>query len=200
MKELIVIAHKKEAQCFIKNLRLKKEAHLPQFIYSNEKTVLLVCGQGIKNAKERLSLFLSLNNDKISKIFNLGIAGRLNSSINLDEVYPIKCVGLYNDGVHMINYSLDRSSKSKKCITSIAPISNLNLAQTLSSAADIVEMELWAIVEVAMRFSIPVNAYKLISDDARFPVFLEEIKNKAPQFSGQLFEYYKTNLPIRVRT
>ena len=87
--ELIIVAHKREGQSFINNLKLEKEEQFPSFTYSNKETVLLICGQGIQNAQNRLSLFLKLNERNICRVVNFGIAGRLDDSLKLNKVYPI---------------------------------------------------------------------------------------------------------------
>jgi nucleoside phosphorylase len=192
--EIIVVAHKKEAHSFIEQLQLRTNEKYPSFIYSNEKTILLVCGQGIENVKIKLSHFFNIFTGNISRIINCGIAGRLNDSINLFEVYTIKAAFLYTDKISNKQYSLENSNGSRNCITALKPVSDQNSANDLSTVAEVVDMELWAIADITSSYKLPLSAFKLISDDARYPVSLNEIKSKAQQFSEQLFEYYTVSI------
>lgn len=188
--ELIVVAYKKEAQSIIRNLHLEKTEQISPFLYSNKNTSVLICGKGVQNVKKTLSSFLKIQGENISRIINTGIAGKLNDSVKLFEVYPIKKVGLYTDVVSTECKNLEISEGAKSCITSLKPVSNYRIAQTLSPFADIVDMELWSITELANKHNIPVWAYKLISDDARYPVAFDGIKSKMALFSEKLFDYY----------
>jgi len=193
--ELIVTAHKKEAQSFIHNLKLTKQDNSTSRIYSNKKSMLLICGQGIQNVDKNMDIFFKNNTESISRIINIGIAGRLNDSINILDIYPINKVILFTDAISKKEHFLKKNNAAKKCVSVLDPVSNINVAQMFSSYADIVDMELWALANAALKYGIPLFSFKLISDDAWAPISVSEIKRKALLFSDRLFEYYTDNLP-----
>ena len=74
--KLIHIAHRGEAQEFLKVLDLKADTKISG-IYSNSEFALVISGEGIPETISKLSYTISKFN--IDEILNFGIAGTLNN-------------------------------------------------------------------------------------------------------------------------
>ena len=73
-----------EAQSFIEYYKLKKTNSTPK-IYENEKMV--ICISGVKEKNTRSCLDYVYSNFKISKAFNIGVAGCNNKNIKIGNLY-----------------------------------------------------------------------------------------------------------------
>ncbi len=193
MEELIVFAHKNEAQAFIQELCLKKDDSMSSLFFSNNKVGVLIIGQGLFEANYKLEVFFKHCTYSIKKIYNFGIAGRLNKTLKIDEVYPVKRVNLFKDNGCIVGYPFGDVPNAKRCVSSQVPISTRNIDDTIISCGDIVDMELWAVAQFASKKNIEVCAYKLISDDPTQPLDINKIKSKSSWYSKKLFTYYKND-------
>ncbi|NOG43896.1 MAG: hypothetical protein HND50_01590 [Calditrichaeota bacterium] len=143
--------------------------------------------------RKNLFNYLQENSEKIKKVINFGISGKLNKDLKLDAIYSIESVSFYDEVIMETSLKLENQTNAKRCVTSIIPVSNFDLAESLSKIADMVDMELFEIVKISNSFNIPVLSFKLISDDAHSPVSANEIINKSNQFSDMLYARFKND-------
>jgi len=182
---LLVFAHPLEAVAFIDKLNLKKENISLSNVYSRSDYILIVTGEGISNVISKLTNIITIYGDSIFQILNFGVAGRLDSKLELNKCYEINSVKMSDK-----KYLLDESEKGIRCITSHQSVSGKTEAENLLENGQVVDMELWAIVDVALAFNKPVRSVKLLSDDVWEEVSIEEIKKNAKFYSEQLFDYF----------
>lgn len=185
--KLIQIAHRGEAQEFIKYLKLKPN-HLMDGLYSNNETALIITGEGLYEVFSKLPFLISALKPDI--LINLGIAGALESSLNIGEIYKIR-TSYCHDGLEVKFKSFTSVDDSKiDCITTEKRVLNNEHAKKVSPFAQIVDRELWAMARVARTYSIPYHSYKLISDIAGNETDCFDIKDKAQEYSEKLVEFY----------
>jgi nucleoside phosphorylase len=183
--DLLVFAYLKEATSFIDGLDLKKENISLNNVFSKKDILLLITDEGVSNVITQLTSILDANKKSITRVLNFGVAGRLDSKLSINECYEVNVVTMGEK-----SYNLETVSPGISCITSHYMVSNPNEAGELSRLAQIVDMELWAIADVALAFNVPVRAVKCISDDAWKQTPPEEIKKNAKFYSEQLFDYF----------
>jgi len=185
---LFVFAHPMEAETFISKLDLKKENISLNSVYSNSEYLLLVTGEGSSNVISKLTNLITIYSNSIFQILNFGIAGRLDPRLKINECYEINSVSM---GAK--EYTLDESESGINCITTNVPVSGESEAQQLIDNGQAVDMELWSVADVAASFRIPVRSVKLISDDARETISLNEIMKNVKFYSERLFNYFSTH-------
>jgi len=186
---LLVFAHSMEATVFINKLKLKKENISLNNVYSGSEFILLVTGQGISNVISKLTNIITIYGKSILQIKNFGIAGRLDSRLKINKCYEISSV-IMNDR----KYMLGEAANGISCVTSNEAISNEAVAEKLLQTAQAVDMELWAVADVAASFKIPAGAVKLLSDDARQTIPLNEVIKNVKFYSDKLFDYFSRNI------
>jgi nucleoside phosphorylase len=182
---LFVFAHLKEADVFIDKLNFKKENLSLNHVYSNENDLLIITGEGTSNVISKLTHVLSIKKKSISRVLNFGIAGRLDPQLKLNKCYKINSVIM--DGRI---FELDEKEDGVSCITSHHSISNESDAKKLMQIGQIVDMELWSVVDVARAFNLPIQSVKLLSDDAGQTVSLNDVLKNVKFYSERLFDYF----------
>ncbi len=184
--KLIHLAHRGEAQEFTKNLDLVAHSEI-NGLYLGEKIAVLISDEGIYNTLSKISL--CLGKFKFDKILNFGIAGALDSKLEIDEIYQIRTSYSFGDKPEFKSFT-SKTNSIIDCISTHERVLNLEFANKLSSFAKIVDRELWAVGFAAKQANIPFESYKLISDYAgKTDCF--DIKNKALSFSEKLFSFYQ---------
>lgn len=187
--KLIHIAHRGEAQEFLKVLKLKANQNISG-IYSNDKIVLVISGEGIPETISKISYAISKYN--ILEILNFGIAGTLDKSIDVNSIVQIRTVYKFEDGRPKFK-SFTTCSTGKKyidCITTNQRVLDDKFADTLSNFAHTVDRELWGVGFCAKTFNLPFRSYKLISDMAGSSTECFDLKERALEFSSKLCEHY----------
>lgn len=184
---LLIFAHRGEAQEFIKNLALKSAG---KDLYLNEDFVLLITGEGIYEAFTKLGPVLG--EYPIKKAFNLGIAGALEDTISLDDFHEIKTVYCHTGRPLFQSFTLDHQKDALDLITSDERVLSNTHAMKLSNFAPLVDRELWAIAKLCNEKSIPLRSFKLISDMAGGATDCFDLKQKAMEFSTKLLEFWLT--------
>lgn len=185
---LFVFAHLLEAEAFIKKLDLEKVNISLNNVYSNSDYMLIVTGEGVSNVISKLTNILSIYGNSIFQILNFGIAGRLDADLQINSCYEINSVVMADK-----KYVLDEAEKGISCVTSHHVISSESEAVKLLDLGQVVDMELWSVADVAVSFKIPLRAVKLISDDARRTISLNEIMKNVKFYSERLFEYFTSH-------
>lgn len=182
---LFVFAHLKEAQTFIDKLDLEKENISLHTIFSKKDDILILSGEGVSNTISTLTSIISSYKESISRILNFGIAGRLDPQLRLNKCYSINSVIMNKK-----SYELDSDGEGISCVTSHHQISNESDARRILKLGQVVDMELWAVADVAASFGISVQSVKLISDDASQAIPLNEVLKNVKFYSERLFDYF----------
>ncbi len=189
---LIVFAHKAEAQNFLKEKTISQYSKKLPNLYHCDKYYVLFLGKGIGHVTRDLASATLELSGKIKQIINMGVAGSLSQELELNKIYPIKtCILAPNDLKRRETFDLQtQSDKLFTCITTQRMVDTPAYAKYLHNYADLVDMELWAISAVCHQLNMPLSAYKLISDYADNPTITKSVKQKAPFYSSLLKEYY----------
>ena len=135
---------------------------------------ILLCGEGVRNIERKLPEALS----SITEIINFGVAGALNRKLCIGKVYSVGSVKAKNQDV--LNFS-----KGLQVLTVDTPLLTVN-----DEKEDLVDMELYAIVRIAINHNIPVKSFKLVSDFVGEPLDLSKIKRQSLTWSQKLFDHY----------
>lgn len=180
--DLLVFAHRGEAQSFIKHHKFQDEN-----LYRGVTYCVLITGEGIWEAT-KLGRYLS----DIDRVINLGIAGALTRDLKLEEIYPIRTHYLYEYEKPQFKSFSNELDGQLDCITCLDRILDDKLANTLSNFAQIVDREAWMLAKISQDAGIPFESYKLISDYAGRETACFDIKEKAKEYSDTLFDYYQS--------
>lgn len=186
--QLIVIAHRGEAQEFIKNLYLKADESLSG-LYTSDQLALLISGEGIFDVFTKLPFIFAKHN--IKNVLNYGIAGALDKKLEIGQIISIRTVYGFNETKPKF-HSFTSNSKNANydCITTDERVLSDEFAKKINPFAPIVDRELWAIAKCCSQYKIPFDSFKLISDYAGTQTACFDIKEKALEYSEALFEEY----------
>lgn len=185
--DVLTFAHFAEAESFINGLNLSLEVNVSN-IYTSDERWLLITGQGMDNVRGSLNKLLSRHLDNVNRLFNFGIVGKLDQELSFDEVYPIKSVSIPDGKSFTIN-----RDRGITCVSSVRMISDEKTAWEMAQLGQVVDMELFAVAEIASEYDIHLSAYKIISDDASKEPDLDKIKANSSHYSQTLYKYYLKN-------
>lgn len=184
---LLIFAHRGEAQIFIKQLNAKA---LESELYQYESGFIYICTEGIYDVMSKLGAIIQAH--KISSVINLGIAGALSKQLEINKVYSIR--SSYLENFEDIEFKSFELKGELDCITSSKRVLSENYSNKLKPIAPLVDRELWGIAKVCKDFETPLMAYKLISDYAGAQTDCFDLKQRAGEFSQRLWEFYHQNL------
>lgn len=189
---LICMAHRGEAQEFLKNLDMSTQ---DSKFHLGETESLLITGEGPFEVLALLPYYIAKYG--IKEIVNYGIAGSLSPKLEIGEIYSIRTTYAYGlNKPRFQSFSTASSSQSTSysmldCITTEQRVLSDSFAKELDSFAEIVDRELWAIGKVASTYKIPFKAFKLISDYAGNSTNCFDLKKMAKTFSQRMFYFHK---------
>lgn len=189
--ELLVFAHRGEAQTFLKELNVIFQEESLGFYQSKDRSIgILVCGEGAFEVMSKLPYIISKYG--VSSIINFGVAGALDSKLEIGGIYQVRTAYSYLETKPQFkSYTLQAEvSKAIDCISSIERVTDTNRAKTLSHFAGLVDREIWSIAAVASTLKVPLTSYKIVSDFADSSTDCLSIKDKALEFSNALFDIY----------
>jgi hypothetical protein len=188
MFPLYLCAHKKEADAFFNRFSYTKlDQELP-WLYYGPNHYLLVTGENTIDLIFRLSIVLQNFRSSLSQLINFGIAGGISTLPQRNVVYSIRTV--YGEKIpgsyHFQSYPLNAQGQYD-CVTACERITNTTRAKTLQPVADLVDMELWYVANIANRFKLPVKSFKIVSD---YPCLEDDIFDwqQIPELSKLLFD------------
>lgn len=185
--ELLIFAHRGEAQEFIKRFSFKPQDPRNS-IYQAQDKMLLITGEGIYEVFSLLGYVLGKY--PISKVINLGIAGALDPKLPLNEIVPIRTVYCHSDRMQFQSFTLADQTAKLDAITSSERVIEDDQAKKLACFAPIVDRELWAAAKTCAKFNTPLYAHKLLSDIAGASTNCFDLKEKAKEFSAALMAKY----------
>ena len=184
---LVVIAHRGEANEFIRRKHnLPIEFYFPG-LYRSDNELLLLSGTGIQSVQKKVTLVCSYFGRRIRLVVNLGIAGALDKNLEINQIYAIRNV--YHESLPDCFTSFN-SRSTHDCVTALNDVLNDRYAQILSQSGHIVDRELWAIASVCSQFDLRFRAYKLISDIAGSSAVIQDIIAQRSLYSKHLFDFY----------
>lgn len=191
---LLVFAHRGEAEAFIKYFDLKASAFIHNGLFKNNSNYLLITGEGFKEASEKVVTFLALHHDEIKSVYNIGLAGGLNHKMILGSCYWIRSSMAFNSEKCEFKTYQSQHHNKVNCITSYSRVLDKDEKKKLSLFADIVDRELYGVMSAAHLFKIPGFGLKLISDNLSSHENQEMICNdalsKADDYSEILLNYF----------
>ena len=196
---LLHLAHRGEAQHFLSHLTLSASQSDFPGVYCNMNSgiLLLIAGEGLTPTHNKISYLLGKY--PITKVINLGIAGVLDTKVELDQIVSITTSYAFSNKPEFHSYSthlgphITKTSTVYSCISTTERVLDSTLANKLAPFAQIVDRELWALASSCATFNIPFESYKYLSDYAGINTQCLDIKNRASEFSQRLLEFYLEN-------
>lgn len=186
--KLLHFAHRAEAQQFIQHFGAKLIPELFSDVYQTSELIILISGEGTTKTHNKLAFLLGKFN--ITKVINLGIAGVLDTSIELDQIVKVRTsYAFIGNGAKFHSYT-SMDSSLYDCITTDQRVLNNEMAKKLGPFAQLVDRELWAVASCCHLLKIPFESFKYLSDYAGDQTQCLDLKNKAQFFSQKLLEAY----------
>ena len=186
LMELLVFAHRGEAQTFLKEMDFKSDSDFND-LYTSDKKLLLITKEGPTNVLTRLGFTLG-KYPQIENIINYGICGSLEKELPIGSIHSPRTIYMEDE---FKSFPSDKDSKID-LITTKKRILNEEDGQTLSNFATLVDREAYAIASVAKEFHRNLKVYKMISDHIEEAEFCERIKENSLYYSEELFKHYET--------
>lgn len=185
--ELLVFAHRAEAQEFIRRFSFRPKDNSSS-LYESAERLLLISGEGIYEVFSRIGQILGKY--PVEKVVNLGIAGSLDPAIETGSFLSVRTVYCQSDQLQFQSFTLADPRAETDLITSSKRVLDDEYAATLSCFAPVVDRELWALAKTCSSAGIALYSYKLISDQAGSATACFDLKAKALEFSTALLEGY----------
>lgn len=195
-KDCLVFAHKGEAQSFLNQQNTKLVKQSSYSIWESPKYFVLLSGEGIEESLFALSSLLAEHKDSVGRIINLGIAGALKKSIELNKIYPVSVVIAEGRDTQpeFKSFSSKDSNSPHYCISARTRVKDDDYAEKLSLHAELVDREAFGFAFAAKAHKKEFLCYKLVSDVAGQGTFCFDIKEQAATYSEQMYDYYCENL------
>ena len=195
---LLVIAHEGEAREFIR----RKHTQTVEFHFTGlfrcDDELLLLSGEGIQMTTLRLSAVCTYFANKIDRVLNLGIAGGLDPTLQVNQFYGIHTVHHELKGAPTYpSFHCKVTGSQLACVTALQRVLDDAYAASLSKIAPIVDRELWAVGSVCQLFRLPFKSYKLISDQAGSGTNQARVIDGAEMIGKHLFDFYKNLSLVR---
>ncbi len=188
--DLLICAYWNEAYYFIERFGLQKLKQSQPDLYSNNNTILCICGEGLINAAIKISGVLALKKNEIKRIVNFGIAGRL-GKVEFCNIYSIRTVyGAEGKEPRFHSFTSADETASVDCISAGNRIETKDMANALGRFAPCVDMELWSIAKACKEYNLPWISLKYISDDASQKTELSQLQKTSEKAGKALCESY----------
>ena len=189
------MAHKGEAQAFLRELQPKAEQYPFGVIYNAPDMYLLICGEGLQTATEQTAAACAVKNEQISEIINAGLAGALDEAFSIGDIASVRTV-YREQGDGFAFHSFTSADKNAKidCISAEKRVTNPQMANRMLPLAQLVDRELWAIASVARMFKLPFRSYKIVSDLPIRSVDCDAVIADAATFSNELYQHVMKNI------
>lgn len=193
---LITMAHPGEAQGVIEGLKLNR---IDQNTFQGDELILVLTGEGPFEAATRTALAISRFGS--SHVINLGIAGSLTPELKVGEIAPIRTIYLINQGRPDFK-TFQSAVKGVDCLTSFERILDPEKAKKFRGLGHLVDREAWGVALAAKTAGVSFESHKVISDFAGTIEACELVKEKAQEFSRQLFQKLSEilNSPLQENT
>jgi adenosylhomocysteine nucleosidase len=197
---LIVAALKAELLPLIQYFRIEQKELVAQgTLYHSEKLHLLRTGVGMQKAGETLSTYLKKYQP--GKIINIGTAGALNPKFGTGKIIEAKCIKNEQvDEIYLIPLQINQQLfEQVNLLTVTEAVLDRQRKEKLSTEynVDIVDMEAFALANIAQQNNIEFYCIKIISDQADENAkkdFENNYKNLIDKLSEQIVNFLKSNL------
>lgn len=196
-KYLLVFAHTGEANSFIDFYKMKAYPFFAGKAYECEQFYLLISHEGIHKTTERLSAFLALNINNISKIINLGIAASLEEKFKKNEIYSIRTIYReLNNEMQFASFTSEDLHAQTDMLSSNQRVLSDEKASYLKCFAPTIDRELWAIASLAKFYKLQFLSYKMMSDqqgknlENNSPDLCQMIKDQSNYYSDKLLQFF----------
>lgn len=194
MAKLLIFAHRGEAQAFFNEWDLNPVNFFFTGLFKNKDHYLLITGEGPKDASEKTVAVLAAFKEEITEVINIGIAGSLTPKLKINDLVWVRSSYAQNAERCEFKSFTTKNHNNIDCITAYSRVTTPEEKKMLSSFADIVDRELWAIASAAHLFRIELSALKLISDESDSADICQLVKDEAPALSKKLFTEYQNYL------
>lgn len=185
--QLLVFAHRGEAQAFLGEKTTQKEFFFDGLFQHEKGALILICGEGLNNAREKTAAVLGAH-PHLKEVINLGVAASLRGQYEKDTLHHIRTA--YAEGEFKSFTSSDSSARID-VISSHTRVLSSEKRDQLDNFAPLAERELWAIAGVCALFNLPWRAIKLISDHPGEDLEIcVQVKESAPLWSEKLLKAY----------
>lgn len=177
---LITMAHHGEAQGVIEKFQLKKHS---ADTFLGENLVLLITGEGPFEAATRTALEISKH--QVSRILNIGIAGTLTDKYRIGDLIEVRSVYLIQE-LKPFFKTFQLSTTGVDCLTSFERILDTEKAGVLKGLGTVVDRELWGVAMAAKTAGVPLQSFKIISDEAGSLKACELVREMTDEFSEKI--------------
>lgn len=190
---LLTFAHRKEAEEFFQNEKFQLLPFVFDGLFKSDKYFLLITGEGVQSASEKIISVLASFKEDIHIIINLGIAGSIDPKIKKDSIYEIRTSYAHHaERLEFKSFTTNTKNSSIDCLTLFDRVVDIEKRKLLSPFAQIIDRELWANGSAAHLFKIPFTGIKYISDDLESVDFCKLVIEESPIISQKLFNHFQS--------
>jgi nucleoside phosphorylase len=190
-KILLTIAHRGEAQEFLRKGRFNPRPFYFDGVYASDREILLLTGEGLQTSTEKTAAVCAAFRDEIFMVINIGIAASLDAQIQPGNIYSIRTAyAETNQHIVFKTFTSEDQTAVADCISAHHRVLEAGDARRLAAFAPIVDRELWGCASVCALFNLPFRSYKLISDVAGDNSRCPDIQERAAEFSERLYQFY----------
>lgn len=191
-KPLLVFAHRGEASAFLTDPSLQPIDFLFANVFESPRELLLISGEGIHITTAKVAALCAAFHESISHIVNLGIAGRLHSSLEIGRIYSVHTAFAEEEEASF--RSADENARFH-CVSARKRVLDKSDASRLQNVAHMADREVWACGFISRLFNLPFYSFKLISDAPAEGVATQRIKQNAAGYSKLLHDFYRQQFP-----
>jgi len=206
--QLLTFAHKNEAAAFFHFHHFQPVANTHD-LYSDGNHYLLITGEGLWDSLTKILLTLShieKQSQKISCLFNLGVAGSLRGIHKKFEAYQVRtayaAMSLEKPEFHSYSagqLSCENTYPLIDCLSFHGRVLTSAHKQLLAPFADIVDREAWAVGKAACAYQLPWYSLKVLSDELQEENICNLVQEQAHNFSQKLYHAWKSALPLSLK-
>lgn len=191
--DLLVFAHRAEAQAFLKNEKWKSITTTPFDLYQKDQSFLLICGEGIENAMSGTTWAATLN-PALNRIVNLGVCASVNEGFPVESTHLIRTSYKQNSEKEMVFKSFSTNSDTVIDINTVERrILSHDDANYLDNFAPLVDREFWGVAYSANKLQKELIGIKTVSDIVgKNENICEIVKEEAATWSELLYSKYQS--------
>jgi len=188
--QLLIFAHRGEAQVFLKNLDLSLERTSFGEVYKNDKLIVLITGEGLQNASEMTSACLGFFAG-ITEVLNMGICAGLSADLKKFDLLPVRTVYAYDSTFKFKSFTSSQVLATHDCVSASQRVTQKTQKEAYFQIAPLIDRELWAIASCSQRFKKKWSSVKIVSDILDEQTDCQDIFEDALEFSSKLFQYFQ---------
>ena len=167
----LVIALPDELRPIAARLKLRRDGELRSGVVGGHRVLALLGGLGLASAGAAATRLL--DQDHCVGLLTVGFGGGLHPELQVADVVAVG-TAVYQDGrelpadPHWLSAARPGSSRVGSCLSMLAPVRTPDEKSVLHEVteADVVDMETWAVAELATRRGVPWVGLRGVSDSA----------------------------------